>query len=1554
MNPKVSIITASYNYANIIEKGIKSIINQTYDNWELIIVDDGSTDNSLEIIEKYTENPKIKLYKHEGGINKGLKETLLLGLKYSKGSYMAFLEADDWWENNYLEEKIEVIKKYPNIKFIFNDVSLFSNQKNIDLSWYNSYLKSQKKILRKLKMPCNCSKYFVKHNFIPTFSCVLVEKEILVNCNFDTPVDATVDYWLFQQIASETELYYINKKLTHWMMHQDSYIRTIFKPKDTFNGFLTEKKPAKKSTNSKSKTRSSSLKKIIKKIKFKTAYSLKGIKKHAYKQLKIVNAKEFDRVNAQNKNFVNMFYQKNPNIHSKDYIEKSSHSFQRQKDDVKIIAFYLPQFHAIPENNKWWGNGFTEWTNVTKAQPQFVGHYQPQLPDELGFYDLSKEKVMPKQIELAKKYGIYGFCFHYYWFSGKRLLEKPLFDFLGNKDLDFPFMLCWPNESWTRAWTCLEGKILIDQEFKEEDYLKFIQDIMPFFKDERYIKIDNKPVFIVYRPHFFPKDKLIDAIEVWRNYVKKEGFDDLYILNTRTGGFKDDPREWGMDATVEFPPNDMIKVSQNKKDLKILNPDFDGYIFNLHKSIAKTEKLPPVNYTLYKSVFPSWDNTARKNERGSIFYGSSPEFYKKWLLNCIDYTKEHFDKKNQFLFVNAWNEWAEGAHLEPDRKYGFAYLEATLDALKESRNVEYELGDYYSLNQPQKINDVQLKNKRKSKIKNPYVYMFLKSKGNIKRFLINKKGYKAIKDLDLFDESYYVNKYPNIKSSGMDPLLHYMFFGYKEGKLPSANFDGKYYLKKYRNVASSGMNPLIHYSLYGINEGKKTIDTINRVKLKDFDDIVYESYPNNQINDILKALNPYKKISVIVPIYNAFEDLELCISSVLEKTKIPYELILIDDASTDSRIEDLLVKLEKIPHIKVVRNKENRGFVHNVNIGIKRSKGDVVLLNSDTIVTDRWLQKLVIAAYSNEQVGTVTPFSNAAGVFSVPVSGKNNDIPMGLTIDSMAKLVERVSSPEYPEVPTANGFCMFIKRNTIIDTGLFDEEHFGKGYGEENDFCMRASKLGWKHIVDDSTFIYHKRSASFSNEKNELMKKHSQVISELYPEYDELVQEFVKSEIFENLRNNVKTELNNPQESILKNKKRILFVIFNGGGGTPQTNMDLMKHLQPEYECFVLLAEPKCMYLKKVSKDGLVDIESYSLKSKWNNKKTHLSEYKQIYFNVLVNYKIDLVHIRHLLWHTLDIVPVCNRLSLPVIISFHDFYHLCPSIHLINEDDVYCELKCLENEKCINWINFWRKEISNMLLQCDALVTTTEYTKNTYLKVYRHLKGAKFNIVEHGRDFPIFGDKDSFMTVPEQNSPIKILIPGHIVAHKGSEFIKSLKSYDKENKLELHFCGTIDDDLKDLGIYHGKYLREELFDHVRKIKPSFMGIFSAVPETYSHTLSEAWACGLPVLVSKMGALESRLNENGGGWFLDIYNPKEAYEEIIRISKNKKEYLKVKEQVCNIKIKSISEMAEDYKDLYEEVLHSSSLNLMNNSQDISDEYKKNIDGLYAPKSQSTKV
>jgi lipopolysaccharide biosynthesis protein/glycosyltransferase involved in cell wall biosynthesis len=353
---------------------------------------------------------------------------------------------------------------------------------------------------------------------------------------------------------------------------------------------------------------------------------------------------------------------------------------------VKTIAFYLPQFHPIPENDAWWGEGFTEWTNVSKAQPNFEGHYQPHVPDELGYYDLRQPEIQKRQVELAKKYGIYGFCFYYYWFAGKRLLEVPLNQYLARPELDLPFCLCWANENWTRRWDGAEHEILIGQTHNEHEYLHFIQDISPHFLDSRYIRIDGKPILLVYRINLLPDPQT--AARIWREECKRLGIGDIYLIAVQSFGITD-PRPYGFDAAVEFPPSYLGAAKVNLKSLKITNPQYNGKAFDYHSAASIMMKKKADGYTLFKTVMLSWDNTARRQNEGHIFINATPSAYKNWLENLVSYTRKNLPEDKRFVFINAWNEWAEGTHLEPDQRNGYAYLQATAEAIQESSNKKF-------------------------------------------------------------------------------------------------------------------------------------------------------------------------------------------------------------------------------------------------------------------------------------------------------------------------------------------------------------------------------------------------------------------------------------------------------------------------------------------------------------------------------------------------------------------------------------------------------------------------------------------------------------------------------------------------------------------------------------------------------------------------------------------------------------------------------------------------------------------------------------------------
>lgn len=342
--------------------------------------------------------------------------------------------------------------------------------------------------------------------------------------------------------------------------------------------------------------------------------------------------------------------------------------------EPRLIAFYLPQFHPIPENDLWWGKGFTEWTNVTKAEPLFEGHLQPHLPTDFGFYDLRLRETRREQIKVAKQYGVDGFCYHYYWFSGKRILNRPLDDMLADPDSDMPFCLCWANENWTRRWDGADQEILIAQQYLPDDDLNFIKSLVPFFQDKRYIRVDGKPYLIVYRPQHLPDPAKTAAI--WREYCRSVGLGEIHICAALTHG-NEDYTLFEFDSGVEFPPHN-LKIANINDQLEF----HEIFIGNLMQFASVAQfYLDRVygNARVFKTVFPSWDNTARTKERALIVLNGTPENYEYWLASTIDQVRQA-GKANELVFINAWNEWAEGCHLEPDRRYGHRFLQATLKA----------------------------------------------------------------------------------------------------------------------------------------------------------------------------------------------------------------------------------------------------------------------------------------------------------------------------------------------------------------------------------------------------------------------------------------------------------------------------------------------------------------------------------------------------------------------------------------------------------------------------------------------------------------------------------------------------------------------------------------------------------------------------------------------------------------------------------------------------------------------------------------------------------
>lgn len=354
---------------------------------------------------------------------------------------------------------------------------------------------------------------------------------------------------------------------------------------------------------------------------------------------------------------------------------------------LRALAIYLPQFHPVRENDAWWGRGFTEWTNVTKATPLFAGHYQPHLPADLGFTDLRVPDVREAQAKLARAHGIHGFCYYHYWFSGRRILERPFDEVLMSGSPEFPFCLCWANENWTRRWDGQDQEVLLQQDYSPADDVAHIQSLLPAFADPRYIRVGGKPVFLVYRTGLMPEPAR--TAERWRNEAMRAGIGDLYLIRVENFTRDPVPSDIGFDAAMPFAPDWRSSpparrpsaIARILRRLKLHDPMLERQNVMSYADLADSFLARPAStYLQYPCVTPMWDNSARRKVGAAIFHDSTPALYERWLRLAGERFVAPSPDEN-LIFINAWNEWAEGNHLEPCQRWGRAYLDATRDAL---------------------------------------------------------------------------------------------------------------------------------------------------------------------------------------------------------------------------------------------------------------------------------------------------------------------------------------------------------------------------------------------------------------------------------------------------------------------------------------------------------------------------------------------------------------------------------------------------------------------------------------------------------------------------------------------------------------------------------------------------------------------------------------------------------------------------------------------------------------------------------------------------------
>ena len=694
-------------------------------------------------------------------------------------------------------------------------------------------------------------------------------------------------------------------------------------------------------------------------------------------------------------------------------------------------------------------------------------------------------------------------------------------------------------------------------------------------------------------------------------------------------------------------------------------------------------------------------------------------------------------------------------------------------------------------------------------------------------------------------------------------------------------------------------------------------------------------------------------VTIVVPIFNAYEDTLKCLKSLLSYTDYRQKILLMDDASTDERVSKLTNELSaQYSHVTLIRNPKNVGFVKNCNIAFRESDqaDNIVILNSDTIVTHNWLDKLIIAAYSSIHIATVTPLTNNGTVCSVPNWLESNEIPEGQTILSFANLIEKISERKYPRIPTAVGFCTYIKREVLNKVGYFDEVNFTRGYGEENDFCCRASKLGYFHIIDDSTFVYHAGSKSFKSDKHKLIEENSKILAKLHPRYFPEVHSFIAANPLKDILDNIQLHLKIEE---LKKLSPICFILHNSID-TPINN----PVGGTEYHCAALISNisqtrPVYNLYYNVSR-GLVEFEIFYKKQKLNFQFNcefqhpynnhyfhHEAKFLKLLLGIFQYFQPSLIHIHHLKFLPMaDVISAIKQVQIPYIVSLHDYYLICPSYNLIDYKGNFCfEHKTSDYcQTCIQALfnegeelrQQWLGLCQQLLEGATTIIAPSPTALSYFEREYPQLKlQQKSQVIRHG----IFHQSDlevkkkylaSQLITNHSSRPFTVALVGSINIAKGAKVFKSLletvwQNQDLTEAFRFEIIGRfnllIPPQVENVKFRH-EYNREELAVLLKDVD---VAIFPNIwAETYCLTVDEVLANGIPAIATPLNAASERIREFGVGWVSNSASAQDLLETLLYVKNNYTEFIKIKANVRNYPLVSYEEMTEKYVDEYAKV------------------------------------
>ena len=692
---KVSVAINTYNSSKYIGDLLESIFEQTVRVDEIVISDDCSSDDTLEKIEdlRFKSSTKIKVLSNDIPI--GRPENIEKALSCCGGEVILIAEPKYVWEKDRVEKVLQWFGDNKDKSILLTDINIVCSESSKAISLFEEMGLCRKKLI-------NISvDTFVYSEAL--FSTIAMTKDWNVRLMPYVKESICVDYgYILLLVAIDKgKIGCINDRTVSFYAGKNVISKKLYPNLSPKNMCENEYRPIYENLSILSPESISRMRFRYDRFGFSGTLVLRNRGK--YKKIyvnKSVNIIYHDLLEILKNRFRALFKVSKKRVpsrfrYSKDkyaswlydlknnkslFVPFTKESYKRESSDPKVFAFYLPQFHAIDENDKAHGKGFTEWTNVASCIPQFVGHYQPKIPYDIGFYNLTMHGIMERQCEIAKSYGIYGFCFYYYWFSGRKVLEKPLEYFL-KSDIDFHFHFCWANENWSKLWDGGNREVMLEQKLMDGDADKFFDDILPYMKDDRYEKIANKPILIIYRPSLFERCKIRSFLIRLNELARGCGFDGLYILMTNAFGGRN-PSDYNMDGMVEFPPHgiDCETVEVDKISIKA-----NYVVYDMDSYIRDEKYIYDVDYQLFKSCFPSWDNLPRKLYSRGGCYLLSDSCFESWLDGVFEWTRENNANDKQYVYINAWNEWGEGAILEPTTRFGYKYLDIVRRCIEKTR-----------------------------------------------------------------------------------------------------------------------------------------------------------------------------------------------------------------------------------------------------------------------------------------------------------------------------------------------------------------------------------------------------------------------------------------------------------------------------------------------------------------------------------------------------------------------------------------------------------------------------------------------------------------------------------------------------------------------------------------------------------------------------------------------------------------------------------------------------------------------------------------------------